>query len=126
VHTGRLPHWDRGARLLVLLVVAAVCAALLGACAGADREPRTIEIVVPAGTQQRLDAGERVEIMPARLELRVGDTLLIRNEDGVAQSVGPFSVPANGMTSLTYGAPGRFEGYCPLSEGQRYEIVVDG
>jgi hypothetical protein len=122
---GRLSHRDRGARLLVLLVVAAVCAALIGACGADDRAPQTIEIVVPAGTQERLDRGETVEIMPARLELRVGDTLVIRNEDAVAQSVGPYSVPAHGETRLTYGSPGRFEGYCPLSEGQRYEIIVE-
>jgi hypothetical protein len=105
-------------------LVAVVLLATAG-CAG-DPPPRTVEIVVPAGTQERLSAGETVEVMPARLDLRVGDTLLIRNEDSVTQSVGPYLVAANSEYRLTYGSPGRFEGYCPLSEGQRYEIVVAG
>ena len=106
-------------------MVAALAAASLLAC-GDDPPPQTVEIVVPAGTQERLFAGEEVVVMPARLELRVGDTLLIRNEDSVTQSVGPYLVQAGGEVRLTYGEPGTYEGYCPLSEGQRYEIVVEG
>jgi hypothetical protein len=107
---------------LAMVVMAVVITGPVAGCA--VREPQTIEIVVPAGTQDRLAAGETVEVMPARLELHVGDTLLIRNEDRVTQSVGPYIVAAGEETRLTYGAPGRFEGYCPLSEGNRYEIVV--
>jgi hypothetical protein len=112
-------------RTATALLVAAVLAAVALVGCGSDPEPQTVEIVVPAGTQERLFAGETVEVMPARLELRVGDTLLIRNEDSVTQSVGPYLVEAGGEMRLTYGSPGRFEGYCPLSEGQRYEIVVE-
>jgi hypothetical protein len=104
--------------------LAAAVALLLGGCGG-QPEPQTVEIVVPAGTQDRLAAGETVVVMPARLDLRVGDTLLIRNEDDVVQSVGPYSVEPGGAMQLTYGAPGTYEGYCPLSEGERYQIVVE-
>jgi hypothetical protein len=94
------------------------------ACAS-DHQPQTVEIVVPAGTQQRLEAGESVDVMPALLEMRVGDTLLIRNEDSVDQAVGPYFVAARDELRFTYGSPGRYEGYCPLSQGERYEIVVE-
>lgn len=104
---------------LVLLVAA-------GAIAGCreDRQAQTVEVVVPAGTQDRLDAGETVDVMPARIELRVGDTLLMRNEDDVDQTVGPYFVTAGGELSLTYSVAGRYEGYCPLSGTDGYEIVV--
>lgn len=88
------------------------------------REPVTIEIVVPAGTQDRMDAGEKVVVMPTRLEFRVGDMIHIVNEDDVRQSVGPYVLDAGKDMILQYGAPGVYEGYCPLSEGERYEIVV--
>lgn len=91
---------------------------------GAATSGETIEIVVPAGTQERLDRGEEVIVMPSPLELRVGDRLLIRNEDTVDQSVGPFIVKAGREFSFTYGAAGTFQGYCPVSEGEQYEIIV--
>lgn len=111
---------------LVLLLVAAVAVAALSACGGDDgRDPVTVSIVIPAGTQRALEAGQRVEIMPTRLEFNVGDTLYIRNDDDTDQSVGPYFVPAGAEFSFTYNSPGVYEGYCPLSEGERYEIVVE-
>lgn len=89
-----------------------------------EPDPETIEIVVPHGTQFRLMAGEQVVVMPTVLEMRVGDTLIIRNEDIIAHSVGPYVVAAGDELNLRYGSPGVFEGYCPLSEDQRYEIIV--
>jgi hypothetical protein len=112
----------RAGRLLLCALVVTTVGSLAGC--GGDREPQTVEVVVPAGTQDRLDAGEVVDVMPARIELRVGDTLLLRNEDDVDQAVGPYFVTAGGELSLTYSVTGRYEGYCPLSGSDGYEIVV--
>lgn len=108
----------------VLLILSAVLVWVV-VSRDADREPATIQIVVPAGTQDRLDAGEQVVVMPTRLEFRVGDMIRIRNDDDVTQSVGPYVVEAGEEMVLQYGAPGVYEGYCPLSNGERYEIVVE-
>lgn len=113
-------------------MLTAVLAVTLATACGGDsraaksetRKGKTVELVVPDGTAARMKLGESVVVMPARLELRVGDTLLIRNEDSVDQSVGPYYVKAGGKISLTYGKAGRFEGYCPVSEGQHYVLVV--
>lgn len=83
-----------------------------------------VEIVVPLGTGERLDRGEKVELMPPELNLRVGDTIRIRNEDVVFQEVGPYFVAAGQEFELTYGAPGRYEGICPLSGNQPYVITI--
>lgn len=113
-----------GAGRRAALFVAAVVAVLgLSACGGGSEE-RTIEIVVPAGTQELLDAGEKVAVMPDRIELRVGDTLVLRNEDSVRQLVGPYLVDAEDERQFSWGSPGTFWGYCALSENYRYEIVV--
>lgn len=115
-------HPMQARRCLVVAVVGLV-AAVSGACGGEDAT--TVEVVVPPGTQQRLDAGEEIDVMPSRIELQVGDTLRIRNDDVVDQSVGPYVVAAGQELRLTYNTPGRFEGYCPLSTGDRYEIIVE-
>lgn len=113
-----------GRALVAVLVLATLFAGGSVTACGDGRKVQTIELVVPAGTSQRLVEGQVVTVMPARLELRVGDTLLIRNEDSSDQSVGPYFVKAGGEIRLTYGKAGQFEGYCPLTEGKRYAIVV--
>ncbi|MFV0309261.1 MAG: hypothetical protein ACK5OX_16125 [Desertimonas sp.] len=100
-------------------------AASAAACGGGEREAETFSIVVPAGTQDRLLAGEVVEVMPERIELRVGDRVVIRNDDEVIQAVGPYVVDAGDEITFTYGAPGVYEGFCALSASQTYEIVVE-
>lgn len=39
-------------------------------------------------------------------------------------TVGPYSVKPGEVSTVKYGFPGSYEGYCELSEGKRYEIVV--
>ncbi len=107
---------------LAVVAVTAVTATTAG-CAG-DDGPQEVEIVVPLGTTERLANGEDIELMPAELHFEVGDTLRIRNDDAVDQSVGPYRVAAGEEFELTFGSPGRFEGVCPLADGDRYLIVV--
>jgi len=114
---------SRAARRAALFVAGVLAVLTLSACGG-DSTARTIEIVVPAGTQELLDAGEKVAVMPDRIELRVGDTLVLRNEDSVRQLVGPYLVDAEDERQFSWGSPGTFWGYCALSENYRYEIVV--
>ena len=78
---------------------------------------------MPAGTKERLDAGEKVAVMPDRIELRVGDTLVLRNEDSVRQLVGPYSSTPRTSASSVGVRPER-SGAIALSENYRYEIVV--
>lgn len=111
------PVWACAAVATTAMVVATA------ACAR-DDGPQELEIVVPFGTTERLANGEDVEVMPAQLRFEVGDTLRIRNEDAADQSVGPYRVAAGEEFELTFGSPGRFEGVCPLADGDRYLIVV--
>ena len=111
-----------GAALIILLAVAAV------ACGGSDgssgAKPKVVEIIVPAGTQDKLDRGEIVDVMPALLEFRVGDTLRVRNDDSHVQYAGPYRVLPGEQFELVYGAPGRYGGLCDLSGNSRYEIII--
>jgi plastocyanin len=117
---------DPGGRRRRALIAAAAALVLLAAGCGATGSPDTTvqEIVVPLGTMEKLERGEDVAVMPTELRFEVGDTLRIRNEDLVAQAVGPYRVAAGDEFEVTFGSPGRFEGVCPLAEGERYEIVI--
>jgi hypothetical protein len=46
-----------------------------------DSETATFEYVIPAGAGEALDAGTPLEILPAELEVNVGDTIRIENQD---------------------------------------------
>lgn len=108
-----------------IVALALLAAAGIGACGGDDESAsKVVEYVVPEGTWGRLLYGEEVTVMPTLVELHVGDTIRIRNEDTVPQYVGPYYVKANSEFELTYGSPGVFAGSCTLSESGRYEIIV--
>ena len=120
---------DRSRRWLVAAVIVTVVAAIgvgigITMIRNQPRDPQTIEIVVPKGTNDRLKAREKVAVMPSKLEFTVGDYIRIRNEDVVRHSVGPYLVDAGEELFLRYGKAGTYEGYCPVTEDQRYLIVV--
>ncbi len=109
----------------ILTALAAAVLAVTVSCGGKSAsEHRVVEIVVPPGTQDRLDRGELVNVMPAKLEFRVGDTIRVRNDDDAVQYAGPYRIEAGQQFELTYGAAGRYGGYCNLSGGDAYEIVI--
>ena len=115
---------SRVRNVIVVALVVLVTAGATTACSAEKPEPKTVEIIVPAGSRDRMRAGEYVVVMLAKLEMRVGDTLLIRNEDIAPHSVGPYVVQAGKEMKLTYGKAGKSEGFCAMSEGQNYEIVI--
>lgn len=113
----------RRRRLLGALALGLVLV-LATACGDVGDDPQVVELVVPAGTADRLAAGEDVVVLPAELKLSVGDVLRIRNEDDTDQSVGPWLVAAGDSFELRFGEPGRYQGSCPLADGDTYDIVV--
>lgn len=112
------------AAVVVLVGAVAVLIVMNRGDSTPDDDVQTLELVVPAGTKARQNAGEKVVVMDDHIELSVGDRLVIRNDDVAAQTVGPYSVQPGEVTTVKYGFPGVYEGYCELSEGKRYQIVV--
>ena len=112
------------AAVVVLVGAVAVLIVMARDDGSSEADAQTLELVVPAGTKARQNAGEKVVVMDDHIELTVGDRLVIRNEDVAPQTVGPYSVQPGEVTTVKYGFPGVYEGYCELSEGKRYQIVV--
>ena len=107
---------------LALLAVVGIGAVLL--LAGDDRPPETIEVVVPAGAGELGSGVSTAELLPRRLEVEVGDTLVIDNQDEVAHTVGPYTVAAGQRLEHRFNDEGVIEGECTLHPSGRVTIVV--
>jgi hypothetical protein len=58
-----------------------------------DRAPKVIQLVVPAGSAERIAAGETIPSIPEEMIFVVGDTLEVLNEDSAVHQLGPLTVP---------------------------------
>ena len=126
----------RNARRLATGILAAVTLAVTGAAcadqgssspgisgAAAEASP-DYDYYIPAGTGQRLDAGERVEIIPAELEVRVGEVLRIVNDDDRGHVIGAFYVGAGETLSQQFSTPGVLEGECSVHPSGSFSLTV--
>jgi hypothetical protein len=64
------------------------------------RPPERVELVIPAGTAEQVARGEAPPSLPADLVFVLGDTLVVKNEDGVTHRLGPLVIPAGTTASL--------------------------
>ena len=90
----------------------------------ADSKPTVYSYTVPAGTGDRINKGEKVSIMPSDLRLKVGDHLVIRNEDVRVQTVGLFTVRPGETVDTPFPKPGVFKGACTMSSDGQIVITV--
>jgi plastocyanin len=109
--------------------------AALAACGGDTSQPETeavndtgaatFEYVIPVGAGEALDAGKPLEILPAELEVDVGDTIRIENQDDRGHTVGPFFVGANETLTQRFSTPGEFEGVCTVHPSGQLVLIVN-
>ncbi len=88
-------------------------------------ETATLEYVIPVGAGEALDAGTPLEILPAELDVNVGDTIRIENQDDRGHTVGPFFVGANETLTQRFSTPGEFEGVCTVHPSGQLILVVN-
>ena len=84
----------------------------------------TYEFVIPVGAGEALDAGTPLEILPGELEVRVGETIRIVNEDDRGHTVGPFFVGATETLTQRFSSPGEFVGVCTVHPSGEIVLVV--
>ena len=82
------------------------------------------DYVIPAGTQDRKLRGETVEIMPSTLDVTVGESIRIRNDDDEGAMVGIFYVGAGEEVSMRFTTPGTLSGACDVSPEGTFTINV--
>lgn len=108
--------------LLGLVLVASVAALVL--VVQGQRATEVIRVEVAAGTADRIEAGEQVELLPPTLEVSVGDRLEIVNDDDVTHQVGPYTVAPGQTLRQSFTSPGTLEGACTLHPSGAIRIVV--
>jgi len=84
-----------------------------------DRAPQRIELVIPAGTADRVAKGQAVPSIPADMVFVVGDTLVVKNEDSVSHQLGPIWVPPGASASLNLNQTNNYSYTCSF-EPSRY------
>jgi hypothetical protein len=65
-----------------------------------DRPPQTIQLVIPAGTAERVAQGQSIPSLPEEMVFVIGDQLEVKNEDAVAHQLGPLWAPPGTSASL--------------------------
>ncbi len=124
-------------RLLVAAALAATGGLGVAACgddgappklevsdADSKDQPADYEYLIPYGTQRRIASGEDIEIMPERLEVKVGESIKITNDDSEGAFVGIFYVGAGETVRMTFTTPGELSGKCEVSSSGEFTIDV--
>lgn len=88
------------------------------------RPPETFEFVIPAGTSERIQAGESVRAIPADLTFLVGDTLVLRNADSAPHAMGPYPVEAGSTLRIPLTVPTTRSYLCTFHPQGAVDLVV--
>ena len=108
-----------------LVAIIAACTSLLVACGGSDESSPAFEndeatssatysYTIPLGAGEALDAGEPLEILPAELDVKVGESIEIVNLDDRGHNLGPWFVGADETLRQVFATEGTFEGVCTV------------
>lgn len=87
-------------------------------------ESADYEYLIPEGAGIALDAGSPLEILPARLDAKVGETVEIVNADDRGHLVGPWFVGAGETLRQTFASPGEFIGECTVHPSGTIRVVI--
>jgi plastocyanin len=80
--------------------------------------------VIPEGTADRLEAGELVEIIPAQLDVKVGEVIRVVNEDDEGHFVGIFYVGAGETVTQRFASPGEYVGQCSVHPSGQLTLTI--
>lgn len=90
-----------------------------------DRDQaRRVELVIPAGTAERIANGEGSVGLPNRMSFVEGDLLVVKNEDSVSHQLGPVWVPPQSSGVLQVGAASDYSYACSFSETKYFGLEV--
>lgn len=82
------------------------------------------DFYIAEGTAARIDAGEEVEIVPAQLEVAVGESIRIVNDDVKGHTVGVFYVAAGETLTQTFQREAVLEGSCSVHPSGEFTLIV--
>ena len=113
-------------RWLWLLPVAGLAPLLWAAFAPLQLPSRDQLFEIPPGTYARRMAGDKVEILPDRIDLTLGlnDVLLLRNLDEVPQQFGPVLIMPGQSFRLPFEVASTYSFACSAHASGQMAVVV--
>lgn len=115
-------------RMLIFLVIGLIASAIFSEITyrlqadTTSRDPTTILLVIPAGTSAKVSQGQSV--IPTGQSFVVGDTLQVKNEDSVTQTLGPLVIPPGATASMKLDQVGSLSYTCSFQPTKYYGIEV--
>lgn len=125
-------RYTLGGRILISLALGVLLALLLSEGAflivrnNADRDPQRIELVIPAGTAERIAAGQPVPSIPKEMTFVVGDVLVVVNQDSTSHQLGPAWVPPGTSATLAMSEENSYSYACSFQPTRNLGIDVRG
>lgn len=124
--------------MLILVPAVIIGGLLIGRATGNDSPaPNQIDVasaddadefehdyLIPPGTADRIAAGAEVEIVPAELEVRVGEAIRIVNNDSADHIVGVFFVAAGETLTQRFNSEGVLSGECSVHPSGAFTLRV--
>lgn len=86
--------------------------------------PYDYDFTIPAGTGVLIDSGARPAVFPTELDVRVGETIRIVNDDDRGHTMGTFYVLPNSTLTYRFAAEGVFEGDCTINPAEGFVLTV--
>lgn len=86
--------------------------------------PYDFDYTIPEGTAYLIDIGEDPKIMPSTLDVRVGQTIRIVNDDVESHTIGTFYVLAGSTLTYRFQTAGVFEGVCSANPSETFVLTV--
>lgn len=119
-------------KALVRFAVFGLVLLLLASCAQAGFQAETdrtdtipdFEYTIPAGAGEQIDSGEPLDILPARIDAKVGHIIQIINHDDRGHLVGPWFVGANETLRQRFSYPGDYIGICSVHPSGEIKVNV--
>lgn len=86
------------------------------------RGPQRVEIIIPAGTADRITKGEAVPSLSPEMTFVQGDTLVVTNQDSASHQLGPVWVPPGTSGSIVLAEASQFSYACTF-QPDRYQGI---
>ncbi len=115
-------------RAIVAILLAGIFGLAAAACGGSDAagpEEPTYSFVIPAGSADRIEQGEQLDILPRELVAQLNETVIIVNEDDEAHLLGPWFVGAGETLRQRFTTEGVFEDNCSVHPSGKFTVVVE-
>lgn len=90
----------------------------------AGRGPDRIELIIPAGTAERIARGEPNPSIPNDMTFVAGDSLVVKNMDVVDHRLGPLFIPSGSSASLTLSDANKYAYACSFQDTQVFGMDV--